>query len=241
MPLLFSPVDQEELRNAYPPRPRGAFLMLHLAEMVAPGEQAMVRIARDVLAARRFVAVTAGDVRRTSDFLHKIIDIIRGTGFSVAIFSDHTPARTLANIFFEIGVALVLGKPVQLVWTARDAGNTAVPTDFVRTEWIRYTVGEEDRLRGELGSAIDAIEQGAAYYRQIGDIAFDAPEPDLELAFERYKQAILISGDREDRERIERVRERLTRSARGRRPDPDIASHRARLLQAVREFLGLLT
>jgi hypothetical protein len=240
VPLLFSPIDQEELRNIYPPRPRGAFLMLSLAELVAPGEETMVRIACEALDARRFVAVTAGDVRRTSDFLHKIIDLIRGTGFSIAIFSDRTPAKTLANIFFEIGVALVLGKPVQLVWTARDIGRSAVPSDFVRTEWIRYTVGEEDRLRRELGSAIDAIEQGATYYRQIGDIALDAPEPDLELAFERYKQAILISGNREDRERIEMVRERLMESTRRRRPDPDIASHRTRLLQSVREFVGLL-
>lgn len=77
--------------------------------------------------------------------------------------TDRTPARTLANIFFEIGVALVRGKPVQLVWTARDIGRSAVPSDFIRTEWIRYTVGGEERLRRELGSAIDAIEQGAAY------------------------------------------------------------------------------
>jgi hypothetical protein len=82
---------------------------------------------------------------------------------------------------------------VQLVWVARDAGN-AVPSDFVRTEWSRYVEGQEDRLRRELERAIDAIEQGAAHYRHIGDIAFDAPELDLELAFERYKQAILISG-----------------------------------------------
>ena len=239
MPLVFSPVNQEELRHAYSPRPRSTFLMLHLRERADPAEQTMAQISREVLRARRFEPLTAGDVRRTSDFLHKIVDLIRGTGFSLAIFSDRTPARTLANIFFEIGVALVLGKPVQLVWTTDDPNTNAVPSDFVRTEWIRYVIGAEDGLRRELGSAIEAIEQGAAYYRKIGDIAFDAPDPDLELAFERYKQAILISGDEESRERIVRVRDRLVGSSR-RRTDPFMASHRARLLQTVREFLILL-
>lgn len=214
--------------------------MLHLGEGVASDEQIMGRIVREALDVRSFVPLSAGDVRRTSDFLHKIIDLIRGTGFSIAIFSDRTPAKTLANIFFEVGVALVIGKPVQLVWTARDPGISAVPSDFVRTEWISYIVGEEDRLRRDLDGAIDAIEQGAAYYRQIGDIAFEAPEPDLELAFERYKQAILISGDREDRDRIVRLRDRLAGSGRRRRADSDIASHHARLLQTVREFIALL-
>ncbi len=214
--------------------------MLHLGDQVAVDEQTMLRIVREVLAGRGLTAVTAGDVPRTSDFLHKIIDLIRGTGFSVAIFSDRTPARTLANIFFEIGVALVIGKPVQLLWASRDARRNAVPSDFVRTEWIRYVAGEEEKLRRDLKNSIDAIAQGAIFYRQIGDIAFDAAEPDLELAFERYKQAILISGEAEDRDRIARIRDRLSGSARRRRADLDVQSHRSRLLQAINEFLGLL-
>jgi hypothetical protein len=110
--LLFSGrSDQEELRQAYTPRPRRTFLMLHLEEDVDPGGRTIGHIVREVLHARRFIPLTAGEVRRTCDFLHKIVDLIRGTGFSVAIFSDRTPARTLANIFFEIGLALASGNP----------------------------------------------------------------------------------------------------------------------------------
>jgi hypothetical protein len=213
--------------------------MLHQGEAVDPAEHTIGRIVREVLGARRFTAITAGDVRRTSDFLHKIVDLIRGTGFSIAIFSDRTPPKTLANIFFEIGVALILGKPVHLIWAAQEPGSTAVPSDFVRTEWIRF-IGDEDRLRRDLGTAFDATIEGAIYYRETGDIAFEAVEPDLELAFERYKQAILISGNSEDRARIVQVRDRLALADRRRRADAEMATHRARLLQAVREFLALL-
>lgn len=216
--------------------------MLQLGPRIDPREQQMVTIVREILAASRFAAVTAGEVRRTSDFLHKIIEIIRGCGFGVAIFSDRMPARTLANIFFEIGVAGVFGKPVQLVWCGRNPRSSAAPTDFIRTEWIRYEPGAEDRFRADVRDAINQIGEGATYYTKIGNVALEALDPDLELAFERFKQAVLIADDPEARRGIIRIRDRLSQAARARRGDPadDMASHRARLLQTVREFIELL-
>jgi hypothetical protein len=216
--------------------------MLQLGGRIAPAEETMATIVREILTNQRFTALTAAEVRRTTDFLHKIIDLIRGCGFGIAVFSDRTPARTLANIFFEIGVAAMLGKPVQLIWAGRNPKGTAAPTDFIRTEWIRYVVGEEGRFRDEVADAVSQIGEGATFYRQIGDVALNAPEPDLELAFERFKQAVLIADDDEARERINGVRDRLlavTTNPR-RQLDGDMASHRARLLRTVTEFIGLL-
>jgi hypothetical protein len=202
----------------------------------------MSEIVREVLARGRFTAVTASEVRRTSDFLHKIIDLIRGCGFGVAIFSDRTPARTLANIFFEIGVAGVLGKPVQLIWSGRNPRSSAAPSDFIRTEWVRYVLGEEDRFRNNISDAIGQIEAGASYYTKIGNVALEALDPDLELAFERFKQAVLISDEPGARQNIVEVRYRLSAAARAHRGDAgdDMASHRTRLLQTVSEFIELL-
>jgi hypothetical protein len=240
--LLFSPVDQEELKSPYPPRPRSAFLMLQLGAGAASVEQAMAAATRETLTEQNFTAVSADEVRRTSDFLHKIIELIRGCGFGIAIFSDRTPAKTLANIFFEIGVAAILGKPVQLVWSGRNPKGNAAPSDFIRTEWIRYVVGSETQLRRELRDAITQIEEAATYYRSIGDVAVEALEPDFELAFERYKQAVLISDDAPTRGRIVSIRDRLADIAQRRRGDDtdDLASHRRRLLQTINEFIGLL-
>jgi hypothetical protein len=217
--------------------------MLQLGGRISSDEQRMAAIVRGVLARGNFAAVTAVDVRRTSDFLHKIIDLIRGCGFSIAIFSGQTPAPTLANIFFEIGIAGVLGKPVQLVWSGTKRGGTVTPSDFVRTEWIQYSPTAEARFEDEISDAVREIEQGATgFYRKIGEVALEAVEPDLELAFERFKQAVLISNDRDAVEKITEIRDRLGTSARQHRADPedDMASHRNRLLQAVNEFLRLM-
>jgi hypothetical protein len=216
--------------------------MLQLGPRVAPAEETMAAVAREILAGHAFTAITAAEVRRTTDFLHKIIDLIRGCGFGVAIFSDRTPARTLANIFFEIGVAGVLGKPVQLIWSGQNPRSSAVPTDFIRTEWIRFVPGEEDQFRRDVGDAICQIEEGAAFYTKIGTVALEAPDPDLELAFERFKQAVLIADDADARQGIISVCDRLSEAVRLRRGDAsdDMASHRSRLLQSVSEFIGLL-
>lgn len=196
--------------------------MLQLGGELEEPDRVMAAETRAALTAQGFDAVTASDVKGTGEFLNKIIDLIRGCGFAVAVFSDKTPARTLANIFFEIGVAGVLGKPVQLVLT----GKTPTPSDFVRSEWIAYKPGSEDDLRNELRASLERIDQLAGYYRTIGEVALEAPQADLELCFERFKQAVLIGGDPVARTAIERVRERLADARRAEGAD-DMASHSA--------------
>jgi hypothetical protein len=235
VPLHFSPVDHGELINPFMPRPRGAFLMLRLGVGISIAEAQMTAATREVLADLNFSPVTATDIRGTADYLAKIVDLIRGCGFGVAIYSDQTPARTMGNIFFEIGVCVLLGKPVQLVVS----GNRPTPSDFVRTEWIEYRPGQEAALRRELRHSFGRIEQLATYYRTLGNLALEAAETDLELAFERFKQAVLVADDADARQRIVEIQGRLENAPRRRSPD-DMASHRGRLLKAVREFLALL-
>lgn len=236
MPLIFSPVDLSELRGPFRPRPRSAFLMLQLGGTISSSEVRIKELVARSLLARNIEAVTAAAVPGTGDYLQKIVDLIRGCGFGFAIFSDLTPARSLANIFFEVGVAGVLGKPVQLAL----AGPAPPPSDFVRTEWIRYDDAHEARFETQLTDVLGRIEEGADFYRKIGLIAYGADEPDLEEAFERFKQAVLISDDVEARDGLTKLRSRL-RSRLGRENlTGDLASHRNRLLRAVTEFLALL-
>src|SRR4051812_10187703 len=101
MPLLYNPLDGSELDEPVQPYPRAGFLMLHDNDRVSTVEARMQEIAREELKAAGFEARAASELRRSGDFLSKIIRMIRGCGFGVAIFSDVTPPRTLANIFFE--------------------------------------------------------------------------------------------------------------------------------------------
>ena len=235
MPLLFSPVDQTELVAPFDPRPRTAFLMLRLGDGVSPEEQLMAEEVRAALADHHFAAVTSSDVHGTGDYLAKIVNLIRGCGFVVALFSDKTPARTLANIFFEVGVAGVLGKPVQLVLS----GVNPAPSDFVRSEWIAYRPRRLASLRADLRASLTRIDELSQYYRTIGDVALEAERADLELAFERYRQAVLIGDDAGARAGIARVRDLLVEARRVEGRD-DMASHRERLHRAASEFLAML-
>ena len=128
------------------------------------------------------VAIRATDVGGTGDYLEKIIGLIRGCGIGVAVFSEATPPATLANIFFEVGLCLMFGRPVILAKTAE----AKTPSDFVRTEWVaRYE--DEGQFRTNLLATLDTLRgEVVCYYRSIAEVAIDADEIDYELAFERF-------------------------------------------------------
>jgi hypothetical protein len=182
---------------------------------------------------RRFVPIDAAQVYGTRGYLAKIIDLIQGCGFGVAVFSEHTPPQTLANIFFEIGLSYVFGKSVIIIRTE----GAKIPSDFVRTEWLMSIRGDKRRLARELNGHLKAIARLGHYYLKLGDIAFEAEAMDFEMTFERYKQALLNSGADAPRRRLEELIGRLQTV------DPSLSMMtvaRTKLLKAMQEFVGLL-
>ncbi len=192
----------------------------------------MQAIAKEELKKAGFESRAASDLRRSGDFLSKIIRMIRGCGVGVAIFSDATPPRTLANIFFEVGYCLALGKPTYLLL----AGKNAAPSDFVRSEWIEYRDREEDQFRRAVEEAFAEIDEYAKYVETLAFAAEDAEEMDPELAFERFRRAYLVSKSKSAQDGIKRVQTKL----RVARKDGEIGllmrSARRRLLDEVTHF-----
>jgi hypothetical protein len=205
MAIIFSPVTQDVIEGPFIPRPRHAFVMMHSAEHISEAEKRVEAVVVDELADRNFSPIKATDVGGTTDYLEKIIGLIRGCGFGVAVFSEFTPAPTLANIFFEIGMCHMFGKPVLLAKTEE----AKTPSDFVRTEWVSLKKGREDRFRSDVRKALSAIEQAAVFYRDMAEVAIEADDVDYEIAFERYRQAVLISADPEALAQIHLIYERL--------------------------------
>ena len=207
--------------------------MLHSGKDVSGLEESIDAVVCSCLTRLRHDVKKASRQSGTKDYLEKIIQLIRGCGFGVAIFSEFTPASTLANIFFEIGLCGVLGKPVILVKSAR----AKPPSDFVRTEWITLQNGDRKKLGRDVEKSIKSIQDLAGYYESLGDIALGADEVDLELAFERYRQAILIGNRKPVRTKIKNI---LTKLANEEETAQLFRASRTRLRKSIQEFDKLL-
>lgn len=233
MPVIFFPFSEDILEGPFKPLPRTAFIMLHSSPKISKVESDMDKITCECLESSRIPLIKAASLTGTKDYLEKIIQIIRGCGFGVAIFSESTPAPTLANIFFEVGLCSVLGKSVVLVKTAK----AKLPSDLVRTELVTFKGRDERRLRRDLESSITSIIKLAEFYEKLGDSAMEAENVDMELAFERYKQAVLTADSKSAQQKIDKLLERLKNK------DDSVdflRASRSRLRSSISEFMKLL-
>jgi len=232
MAIIFSPLANEEMTGAFKPLPGHAFVMMHSATAIAPIERAIEKRVNAALSKKGFRATKASGAFGTKDYLDKIVRLIRGCGFGLAIFSEFTPAKTLANIFFEIGICYVLGKDVILVKTK----GAPVPSDFVRNEWIEFDPADVAAFASAVQRACDAIRENAAFYMKLGEIALEAEDTDYELAFERSKQAALLAKSPVALRKIKGISIRLTALSSA---SADARSYFKRLKSEIDRFVKL--
>src|SRR5882672_8565603 len=117
-------------------------------------DERMNVIVTEVFEARGIPTKDADASTGGKDFLERILGLIRGTGFTVAIFSQDTRATAMANIALELGFASMCGKPLIII-KSREA---AAPSDLTRTDWIDYHSDDEVRFRRKLTQALDELE-----------------------------------------------------------------------------------
>lgn len=232
MALIFSPLTEDLLEGPFKPYPRGVFVMLQDNKGTPEVDYEMDEVICDVLKKHSFTPLKATSKRGTKDFLEKIVQMIRGCGFGVAIFSEYTNASSLANIFFEVGLCNMFGKPVIIV---KNEG-TKAPSDFVRTEWVTFTK-DKDKLSNDFKASIISIQELADYFESLGDLAFEAEEKDYELAFERFKQSYLISNKKQVQEKIENLLNNMNNHG---TEKVTLEASRKRLKKAIAEFSKLV-
>lgn len=232
MALIFSPLTEEILEGPFQPYPRGAFIMMQDNIGTPQVDRDIDDIICKSLQSKHFKPHKATTKRGTKDFLEKIVQLIRGCGFGVAIFSQYTDAKSLANIFFEVGLCNMLGKPVVIV-KSQDA---QAPSDFVRTEWVSYR-DDEKELSNDFSKSLDALIDLSDFFEKLGDLAYEAEIQDFELAYERYKQAVLLNGESKVRKKINTLLSDIDGII-----DKKIGleASRKRLRKAVAEFSQLL-
>ena len=191
MPLVFDPLSEELLD--VPPRrlfPKSAFIMRQLG---APPKinRAMNAQVVKLFKSRAITPIDASDTTGSKDYLERILGLIRGTGFTVAIFSHETRPSALANIALELGFAAMCGKPLLII----KSPEATAPSDLKRTDWIDYEEGKRASFSRKLRQAIDEVVKLADFENDLLQTSLEARSPDCAVALERANKGFLISGD----------------------------------------------
>lgn len=181
--ILYDPLHGDAWTRPIRWMPRTCFLMTKLGSNV-PGEVtgARERLAM-VLADHQMHLVDAESSVTGRDILLKIWQYMIAVPVGIAIVYRGIPRRTLGNVFFELGLMAALGKETVVV----RMGNAAMPSDFVRTEWINY----DDRFEEKLAGYLRSLSLRAEYF----GVMAEQLERDALLAIDCYRRAFLLTGE----------------------------------------------
>lgn len=117
------------------------------------------------------------------DFLFKIWRMIAAVPLAVAVVHGDMSRSTLCNVFYEVGLAQAMGKETIVVKT----GKATIPSDFVRTEYIKHDGNFERRMNKYVKKF---LAQGE-WYEQLADYLERNPL----LSLDYLRRAFLISGN----------------------------------------------
>ncbi len=195
--ILYRPTDGGVLSTAPKLRPNTCFLMTQLGKPMPPAFRTMRKQVTDQLQARSVNFIDADSDVTGGDFLDKIWRMILAVPMGVAIIHEDMPPKTIANVFYELGLMDAHGKRTIIV----KSPGAEIPSDFVRTEYIQTGSGFNKKFQAFLDSsfALEPFFEGIA-----GTL-----ERDPLLSIDYLRRAYLISGD--PRHRI-KAKEHLDRA-----------------------------
>lgn len=136
-----------------------------------------------LLAEFKYKQVDADAVTTGRDFLLKIWTLAVAAPVGIAFVHDAIPARTLANVFYELGWMQAYGKETLVI----RVGEADIPSDFVRTEYVNYGGNFDRRIRAFFNS----LQERADYYLTLADQLERNPL----LAIDFIRRAYLLTGD----------------------------------------------
>jgi len=169
--------------------------MTQLGTPIPKGIKKTRKRVTDQLRKKHIKVVDADSVVTGKDFLDKIWRIIITVPVGVAIIHEDMPPKTVANVFYEIGMMDALGKRTVVV----KSPGAAVPSDFVRTEYINDDAKFGQRFR----SFLDSVLEQESYFETVGEDLENNPL----LAIDYLRRAYLISGDKRHQARVQELLE----------------------------------
>lgn len=153
---------------------------------------------RSVCERREYLLTDASALVTGKDFLLNIWTMLLSVPVGIAILHEDMGPGTLANIFYELGLMQAYGKETIVVKTP----GAAVPSDFVRQEYIVFDGQFDDRLDRFFHYLID---ERAPYFTMMGQQLERNPL----LAIDYHRRAFLLSADEDCKACIEEIRTKV--------------------------------
>jgi len=191
--IVYSPINGEVLTNAIRFYPKHAFIMTQLGEPL-PKELGEIRTALLFeLNKHGYHEIDASSLVTGKDFLHKIWKIILGVPLGIAVLTKDMPEKTIANIYYELGIMDALGKETLII----KSKDYAIPSDFKRTEYVNYDSNFTHNFE-KFGFNLTEREE---HYWLMGEIM----EADPVLSIDYIKRAYLINPQIKYKNEAERI------------------------------------
>ena len=181
--ILYDPIEGDVSTTQIKLQPQTCFIMTQLGTPIPQEITNIRRTLEKYLKQRKFKTIDANSVVRGRDFLMKIWKMVLSVPVGIAIISENLTHTTLANIFYEIGLLQAYGKETLVIKTP----DSALPSDFVRTEYIEYDRKFKDRIL----KFLDSLEEQAVHYA----VTAKSLRANSLLAIDYLRRAFLITGD----------------------------------------------
>jgi len=181
--IFYRPTDGDPQTTSIIYRPRTCFLLTQLRE---PLPNIITRIREElsaILHSNNIDIIDANTVVTGRDFLLKIWNLILSVPLGIAVVHEEMSERTLANIFYELGMMHAYGKETLVVKTS----GFEIPSDLIRNEYVKFS----DKFQSNIERYLDTFFKQSEYYKLVSSQLENNPL----LAIDYLKRAYLISGD----------------------------------------------
>ena len=149
--ILYRPTDGDVLTSRVKYQPRTAIIMTQLGEPIPSAIHEVRDLLEAILNDYKINAIDANSIITGKDFLLKIWNIIISVPIGIGVIDANMPSKTLANIFYEIGLLQAYGKETLIIKTPK----AQIPSDFVRTEYVEFGQDFEMKIKKYLDSLFD--------------------------------------------------------------------------------------
>jgi len=174
-------------------KPKTCFIMTKLGKSIPPKIYNMRRTVEKYLKDHNFEIIDASSEVTGRDYLFKIYELILSVPLGIALISEELYPKTIANIFYEIGLLQALGKETLIIKTEE----YDIPSDFIRTEHIEY----DRKFKNKINKYFKKYLEQAEHYELLGCELIKNPI----ISIDYLKRSHLMTGEIKTKDKMNKV------------------------------------